>query len=516
MPRTMIGLDNAGYGCIKIMKNNADNPYTTPDSERWKFMYNSKFAITMNLAAMERINTFPGTGSSTLYYPAGSNASNYTSAAIGDGTTGRRWAHKKEFFTNLRYRIPMFDIKAKRGTSGRYNQTMVHWTDNGKYYNGQGGFYYSGGGYQQAWLSGTNSSDFANIFGSFDSGTINWITTTSPDSFNRFLTRDRTLVVWNLPGDSTAMDEAPVLAPNGNKVITINPTGFRVAKPGYNVDVATVAQMALDSTARLPVKVIAAGDVALPSGVSYIDLGFTIPDMIAMDVHFYTGSTIMYPTVPNLFDFGAEYWFDGTRIGFDATTSMRARYIVYLNDNSPPTPGSNKVWRTFWDGSRDVVQFLRAGAADPPAWADIIVDTRWPAIQILAQGTIPVTNGNGVAYDIPFDGTGMFPMVKYVTEHGAGQGGSANGPEGLEAIWTAWTKLYRPPFVKRLKYSNGAQSHAGESTYCELTANNARFWTFAGNVGDNWNRADSPGTWRTRSAYNPLNIRYYVFGIPQP
>lgn len=516
MPRTMIGLDSAGYGCVKIMRNNADDPYTTPDSDVYKFLYNSKTAITMNLANMVRINTFPA--GSTNYYPPGSTTANFTSAAVSDTGSGKRWCHKKEFFTSLRYRIPMFDVKQRKGSTIRYNQMMVHWEDSGAYYTGQGGYYYSGGGYQIAWLSGTNSSGFANIFGAWDSGIMTWITTTNPDGDNRFLSRDKTVVVWNLPGDSTAIDDAPILAPNGNKAIQIDSTGFRVAKPGYNVDSATVAQMALDSTQRLPVKVIAAGDIALPSGTSFIDLGFAIPDMIAMDVHFYTGSTIMYPTVPNLFDFGAEYWFDGNRIYFDASTAMRARYMVYLNDNSPSTGGPNQVWKTFNDGTRDVVQFLRAGAADPPAWADIIVDTRWPAVQILAQGTISVPSGNGVATDIAFNGTGMFPMVKYITTHGAG-GGGGSGTVGLETLWTNWTNAYRPAFVKRLKYSynpgSGAQTHAGESTYCELTANNARFWTFRGNVGNYYNRADSPGNWRTVGAYNPLEIRYYIFGIPQ-
>lgn len=81
--------------------------------------------------------------------------------------------------------------------------------------------------------------------------------------------------------------------------------------------------------------------------------------------------------------------------------------MLYLEDNSAPTSGSYKVWRQFNDGTQDVVQFLRPGAANPPSWADIIIDTRWPAVQILAEGYFTVNSGNDVITDVPFDGAGM-------------------------------------------------------------------------------------------------------------
>ncbi len=519
MVRTMLGIDSTGAACIKMMKSNADDPRTTPDSERWKFLYNSKFSITMNLADMQRVNQIsrPGLNDSgaNYYYPPGSNNGNFVYAESSGGGSSH-WCYKKEHFPTLRYDVPLFDIKAKKGEgSNRYNQQMVFWFDSYDYYNGQGGFYVAGNYQQLGWVTGTNSSFFNNIFGAWASGIIIQITRFDTiDGFNRFLSRDRTLVVWNLPGNNAPVDEAPALAPNGSKTIKISSTEFKATRPGYPVDTATPAQIAFDIGAKLPVKVIRSGDIALPAGVSYFDVGFQIPEMVALDVHFYNSATIMYPCNPQLNNFGAEYWFDGTRIGFDASTGMRARFMLYLEDNSPPTSGSNKVLRQFNDGAQDVVQILRPGSADPPGWADIVIDSRWPQVQILAQGWIDTVAGNGVAYDIPFDGTGMFPMVKYITTHGAGRGGSA-APGGLNQLLTSWTNVYRLPFVKRLKYTApGNQSHAGESTYCELTQNNARFWTFAGNVGDYYNRRDSPGSWRTEGATPPLGIRYYIFGIP--
>ncbi|WQO65071.1 hypothetical protein U8C40_18550 [Sinorhizobium medicae] len=504
MVRTMIGPDSTGAGCIKITKNNADNPRTTPDSQRSKFLYNSKFTIQASVADMEKCNQVsrPGSLDSAQYYyhPSGSNSSNYQKAE-GSGGGSSTWLYRNSAFPTLRYNVPLFDWKQKKGGgSNRYNQMMVHWKDSGKYYQGRGGYYEVGNARQGGWLK--DYDGVVSQYGSMAYGTYADITVNDDiDAFNKFQSRDKRLVVWNLPGDSTAVDEALALAPNGKKTFKISPSFMKIAKPGYDVETATAAQLAFDST-RIPVKVIKAADIALPSGVSYYETGITLPDMVALDVHFYSGSTIMYPTNPADLDFGAEYWFDGSRIYFDASQSMRARFMLYLEDNSAPTSGSYKVWRQFDDGTQDVVQFLRPGAANPPSWADIIIDTRWPAVQILAEGYFTVNSGNDVITDVPFDGAGMFPMVKYITTHGAGSRSNLG----------SWANIYKLPFIKRLKYTYSGQSHAGESSYCELTANNARFHTFRGNVGDYYQ--DDSLDWQTDGAYPPVGIRYFIFGIP--
>ncbi|USJ24735.1 hypothetical protein [Ensifer adhaerens] len=511
MVRTMIGIDSTGAACIKIMKNDADNPRTTPDSDRRKFLYNSKFSVQANIADMELCNQIsrPGLNDSAQYYyhPAGANSSNYQKCE-GSGSGKSDWHYRNSAFPTLRYNVPLFDWKAKKGNgSNRFNQQMVAWTDSGAYYHGQGGFYEVGNARQIGWMQGFTGS--VSQYGTMAYGTVAQITRFDTiDDFNKFQSRDKRLVVWNLPGNSDALDEAPPLAPNGTKTIRISSQAMKIAKPGYNVDTATVQQLAFDST-RLPVKVIAAGDIALPSGVSFYETGIALPDMIALDVHFYTGSVINYPSSPVNLDFGAEYWFDGTKIYFDATQAMRARFMLYLEDNSAPTGGSNKVLRQFTEAGVDVVQFLRPGSANPPSWADIIIDSRWPQVQILAEGYFNVAAGNDVTVDVPFDGNGMFPLVKYITAHGSG----GNQTLGF-TVFGSWQAMYRLPFIKRLKYIYNGQAHAGESTYCELTANNARFHTFRGNVGDYYNRDDSPGTWRTEGAYPPTGIRYYIFGIP--
>ncbi|QRY68206.1 hypothetical protein JVX98_07930 [Ensifer sp. PDNC004] len=513
MARWRIGNDYTGSAAVKVMKNNADDPYSTPDSERWKFLYNSKLP-KVNIADMELCNVIsrPGLNDGAVYnyHPAGSNSSNYQKCE-GSGGGMSEWFYRNSAFPTLRYNVPLFDWKAKKGGgSNRYNQQMVHWTDSGSYYRGQGGFYAVGNYAQVGWVEGFTGS--VSQYGSMAYGALTRITARDTiDAFNKFLSRDKRLIVWNLPGNNVPLDEAAPLAPNGTKTFKITPQALVIAKPGFHVDTATPAQLAID-TSRIPVKVIAAADIALPAGISFYETGIPLPDMVALDVHFYNGSVINYPSSPVDLDFGAEYWFDGTKIYFAASQAMRARFFLYLEDNSPPTSGGNRVWRTFTENGVAVFQLLRPGSANPPNWNDIYVDTRWPQVQILAEGYFNVAAGNDVIVDVAFDGTGMFPMVKYLTAHGGGSyqtlGFTVSG---------SWNAMYRLPFVKRLKYIyNGNQYHAGESTYCELTANNARFHTFAGNVGDYYNRGDSPGNWRTSGAYAPSGIRYYIFGIPQP
>lgn len=509
MPRTLIGNDSSGSGCIKIMKDLADNPYSTADSLRYKFLYNSKNNVQANLVDIQVVNVLFATGAGWIFYPAGSNSSTFTSMGSGYAA-GTIWAYKNEYFPSLRYSVPLFDIKFKMAGGVVYNQQMTQWQDKFDYYNGQGGSYKTGNGELFGWATGVNMSAFGGA--TMPNGGIfaNITGNDGQTAFNKFLSRDKRIVTWNLPGNNVAVG-SPSLPPNGSKTLVIKSDQFKIAKPGYNVDTATGAQVAFDAS-NIPVKVLRSGDIALPAGVSYYETGVTLPDTVALDVHFYDGATITYPNNPKSVDFGATYWFDGSRIGFNATASMRARFMLYMEDNTPPANGSNKVFRQFNDGTQDVVQFLRPGSSDPPTWADIIVDSRYPAVQILAEGYFTVPVGNGALTDIPFDGNGMFPMVKYVTEHGAGNGASV----GHNNVPISWTGMFRLPFLKVLKYvAPGGQSHAGESSYCQLTANNARFVTFRGNVGDYYNRQDSPGTWATSGAYAPIGIRYYIFGIPQ-
>ncbi|MDX0218607.1 hypothetical protein GOC40_11455 [Sinorhizobium meliloti] len=501
MTRTMIGRDSTGAGCVKIMKNDADDPRTTPDSQRSKFLYNSKYALNASIAHIEVINS-GFSGSTYQYFPAGSNSSNYQKA-LGQGGGEAWWFFRNSAFPKMKYNMPLFDVKATRTNTGRFNQQRIQRRYSGKYYNDQGGYFFMGNWAQEPWVK-----DFSGVvsqYGSFPYGTFAHITTsTLDDAYNRFQSRDKRLIVWNLPGNEEPSLEAPALAPNGAKNIIIRSDKMVIAKPGYNAETATEWQVAFDSR-RVPVKVIAAADIAIPAGESFYETGITLPNTIALDVHFYTGSTIYYPWTPNLGDgVGADYWFSGSRIYFNASGAMRARFMLYLDAGDSPTSGSNRVLREFTEGGQDVVQLLRPGSANPPSWADIVIDTRWPCVQIIAEGYFNVAVGSPLETVINFDAAGMFPMVKYMTKHGGGS----------EQNFGSWQEAIKLPSVRQRVYSSNSNFECGDSSHCRLTQTSATFVTNRGQPGDYYNDADDPGTWRTDGADNVLGIRYYILGIP--
>lgn len=501
MTRTMIGRDSTGAGCVKIMKNDADDPRTTPDSQRSKFLYNSKYALNASIAHIEVINS-GFSGSTYQYFPAGSTSSNYQKA-LGQGGGEAWWFFRNSAFPKMKYNMPLFDVKATRTNTGRFNQQRIQRRYSGKYYNDQGGYFFMGNWAQEPWVK--NFSGVVSQYGSFPYGTFAHITTsTLDDAYNRFQSRDKRLIVWNLPGNEDPSLEAPALAPNGAKNIIIRSDKMVIAKPGYNAETATEWQVAFDSR-RVPVKVIAAADIAIPAGESFYETGMTLPNTIALDVHFYTGSTIYYPWTPNLGDgVGADYWFSGSRIYFNASGAMRARFMLYLDAGDSPTSGSNRVLREFTEGGQDVVQFLRPGSANPPSWADIVIDTRWPCVQIIAEGYFNVAVGSPLETVINFEAAGMFPMVKYMTKHGGGS----------EQNFGSWQEAIKLPSVRQRIYSSNSNFECGDSSHCRLTQTSATFVTNRGQPGDYYNDADDPGTWRTDGADNVLGIRYYILGIP--
>ncbi|MDW9630369.1 hypothetical protein GOA75_10800 [Sinorhizobium meliloti] len=501
MTRTMIGRDSTGAGCVKIMKNDADDPRTTPDSQRSKFLYNSKYVLNASIAHIEVINS-GFSGSTYQYFPAGSNSSNYQKA-LGQGGGEAWWFFRNSAFPKMKYNMPLFDVKATRTNTGRFNQQRIQRRYSGKYYNDQGGYFFMGNWAQEPWVK--NFSGVVSQYGSFPYGTFAHITiSTLDDAYNRFQSRDKRLIVWNLPGNEDPSLEAPALAPNGAKNIIIRSDKMVIAKPGYNAETATEWQVAFDSR-RVPVKVIAAADIAIPAGESFYETGITLPNTIALDVHFYTGSTIYYPWTPNLGDgVGADYWFSGSRIYFNASGAMRARFMLYLDAGDSPTSGSNRVLREFTEDGHDVVQFLRPGSANPPSWADIVIDTRWPCVQIIAEGYFNVAVGSPLETVINFDAAGMFPMVKYMTKHGGGS----------EQNFGSWQEAIKLPSVRQRVYSTNSNFECGDSSHCRLTQTSATFVTNRGQPGDYYNDADDPGTWRTDGADNVLGIRYYILGIP--
>ncbi len=307
MARALIGVDSTGAGCLKIMRDNAHDPRTTPDSERWKFAYNSKLSVQCQIVTVEQCNYSSG---GPYYTPAGSESNYQRLVWSNSGSQDARHIFRKSYFPALRYDYPIYDVKWINKDSGRFTQGNVSLERPGGYGN-FGGVFATGMRKELGWADWT-AQDYGGTIGL----AVQVQTDYSNASGNLSIDKNhyKRLVVWNLPGDNAALVDAPAQSPlSGQMAVQITQNYCRIAKPGYDVRSASALQLAYDSTNR-PAKVIAAADIEIPSGDSQYDCGFPLPQNVVADVHFYTGGAIYYRPIPAI-------WPLAPTIGFLAARS---------------------------------------------------------------------------------------------------------------------------------------------------------------------------------------------------
>lgn len=502
--RTMIGLDGTGAACVKIMADAAYNPYTTPDSDYAKFSFNSKDAGIFRYAGSD-IGT--NMGNTTVYYPSGSGAG-YYKLNYGFLSSYNFVAWTRDYFPALDYALPVHDMK--RVIGGWVQGPLVSAKNYG--FQNRAGEVAQWQAQEGGWMTGFTNTGSSPI----SSSKANLVGTKPSDSTWPLDVGDRQLVVWNLPGDETSLLSPPLAPVPGQMTVQITKDFCRVSKPGYDVRTATKQQLSFDSVNR-PLKVIYAADISVPSGTTSLDMtpylaGISVTGSLLADISAYSGSVVYYPTSPlaTTDNFGIQYYVSGVTVVLNNPYGgCRARVVVFASDNSAPTAGSNKVLRQFNDGTQDVVQFLRPGAGATPTLADVIIDSRWPTLRVIKEGVISLSGGSGVQYAVPFDSTGLFPIVKYMTIHGGGANAQFGG---------SFSKRVRSPFTKLIYATGAGPTTSGDTTYCRLTSSEARFYSFIGNpqAYTSSSSGTSPG-YSIGTSYDsnpPYAIRYFILGIP--
>ena len=508
MTATMFGEDYAGIQSLKITKGDLD-PVTTPDDTLGAFLFNSKDTIQTRLNKFEITSRDASNG----VFPVGASTANFQRYRY----YYSQWYiyhYQRSFFPGLDFNIPLTDFVVKHPTSGFYLKGRH---DNYVYDANQNTdvaycrLQYPGSRYAEAgwkldyrtsvasWDGAMSSTPypallhFANVDG--NDGVVAFIPNTYTD-----------VVVWNLPGNNEPLP-APLPAQSGQKSVTINNNGLRIAKPGYDVDIATDAQLAVSSNMR-PTKIIAADDIAIPAGDSEYPLSVTIPENSICDVQYYTGAELVYPALPRQTPVGANWRLLPDRIQFQNNgIACRARFVIIVNDQVSQTVGDNEVFRQFEVNGENVVQFLRPGAGDPPAFSDIVIDSRWPALRILKEGYFEVGTGPQIT-NVPIDTQGYFPFIKFMVTTAGRTTGTVESYSGC----------VRPPTVSMSRLSSSAGwFETGDTTYAKVTADNVAFHTFRGRVKYYYWIYNSSSGWRLVTVYpdEVLGIRYYIFGIPK-
>lgn len=507
--KCLIGLDSTGTGCVKITKGTLD-PVTTPDSQASAFYYNSKWS--KDIVANAVVNPdFASSG----YLEGGSSSDTATHIVTKQNfVDSNRHVYRKAHFVDLDYDMPLIDLNDINYATGRFQTNRIIRSTLGVENRGNVWAITSRG----SWKSGYNAiltyysgpgSNPTNIGFGMDFVTNFYV----PDGYPY---GDRkTVTVWNLPGNNTDIIDGAERDPiSGQPAVLINSSGCKVAKPGFNVNTATRTQLAFDSSKRPP-KILAADDILLPAGATTeYETGFTLPAGCVIDAAFYSSgsSFVFYPCDPQNEEFGAEQWISGSKVMFyNPNGACRARFMVISPPDASPTSGTNSVLRQFTSGGENVVQFLRPGAGSDPSFGDIVLDSRWPCLQILAEGYIGVADGAN-QYPISIGTSGLFPIVKFMTVHGSGS--DVNG--------STWTGEIRTPRVSRnaiRKIQQGVTNYitGGDTCYARVSSSEVRFFTFKGNpINQRYTSTGDVDNDRITYAYDPapiIGIRYYVMGI---
>jgi hypothetical protein len=502
MTKTLIGLDYTGTACVKVTKGSYD-PVSTPDGDIAKFLYSSKWAADCKIAAL-----FRGLPQGAGYYPSPQNWNYYISYGHpppAGNTTVELNIIQKSYFPDLLYDYPLHIVKSYDANG--YDITNRVWT-------------YGLSGYRNTNIWETANGSSRNLgwvspgstFGVLAAGGA-WTTVTATQtaiaSAQNFTPSSQiTLAVFNLPGDDAPIQNGDERAPiAGQPQIIINSSTLKVSKPGFDVTTATGTQVAFDS-ANTPSKIIAANDIAVPTGTSYYETGYYLSLETLIDCHFYEGGAIYYPRQPVGFALPAVFRKSGTAIEFlNPGPPCRARFLIYASGKTDQTYGQNDVLRQFTDGGgNNVVQFLRPGASANPSFADIVIDSRWPVVKIVKQGYFNVPDGAAES-TISYDASGMFVFMRWCTLHGGGSSGN-----GVNR-WT-WSKFVRPPEFTLWSTDNGPVSVGGNTTICRYDNSSATFYSYRGLPKYQRYPNSTPETVYDTAPI--IGIRYYVFGVAIP
>lgn len=497
MTRLRTGYKPSVGPILKIMKNDADDPFTTSNADHAKFIFNSETSKLSYLLGIHKF-VFGGNG---VYNSNG-------------GT---------QFVPNVYNITPHYRVEAFR-TGGNHRESHI--------FNPQGhyGLSYApltetrwrttansriAGNVQvpspsTTWFNNQPYEDNAVVNYSFESSPI-W--TMANPNFEGYLS------VWELPAGNVAYTLPSGTPVAGQHVITIRPSRAALARPGYSLASTNPQHYVFDSN-RVPAKILAAGEVSLPANGSadvIINAAFrplssyTYVDALTR----FAGQTLLHPaTLPYNFNWRAEgptfdYQVMPDRVRFFSTgPAVVVRYLIGADDDQGNSAGSGRVVRA--GDSPGFIQICRPNAAVPPNLKDILVDSRLPYLPIVADGWIPRSSiniatddaalGTHRSADISWTNNGFLPFLKFTY--------------GSAAPKT--TRFFLTPDP-----SNRSQTHSNTSIVGRLTDTTLRFYASPGAVttarwgGHDQGTPPNPPQYRETTATPPDGIRYYVFALPQ-
>jgi len=315
---------------------------------------------------------------------------------------------------------------------------------------------------------------------------------------------------WDLPAQMNVPLPFPNAAPvPGQEVVRISGQEVKVARRGFTVDTTNPRGLMINSN-KAPMMCIMMDETPIipAGGTLYRPNRASVslhPTMFLDAILRYDGWQYSIPPVdPTVSRSGREcrfyYKIDANGITFynEGDYAVGCKYMVYATSTEGLTSGGNQVMRRVFND----VQVKMPGSNDAnPSSNDILLDTRFPSVRILDEGTISINSFSAANSLDPLFGThaaivnfpnpsGMFIFPKVI----------GNWP-GMMA--QGYYRSLRPGNVVSWRTSNYCMTTVVEPTRMIIHLSPGAPTDVLANNGWQYTMPD------------PLGVRYYVFGATQ-
>ncbi|MGO4831986.1 hypothetical protein AB4144_06755 [Rhizobiaceae sp. 2RAB30] len=552
MTRLFIGWKSGVGGVVKIMANDADNPLTTPNTDWWKFKFNSETAaigysetVSPDGSQLLPSNGYTwnaGVGGADVYYyyPAGSTVSTAKWIAMTREFTGRYYLFQN-LFPNRLWPVShrtFFPFVMQFTTSTTLTPYMERYTFRRQNYPSSSDSYvisttatpadricnyWNGSAWSWAVVDERDSNSVQTgtdaAASLVRSGQVGQAFEAIPFSNGPYsnaspwTVNPRTFAAYTvaLPVNNV---NYPTVAPgtpvSGQKMVRIERTLVKMSKPGYNVDTATDDQCIFNSD-KLPMKIMKTGVVNIAAGATLsIPMGRTLAGTTFVDYQTSRVSTQAWvPPLPE--DWSSEIWtqyrFSGTNLVLwnRAALAVWVRYIVMAQDDLAPSVGTAKILdANFGTGT---ITLRRPGSAGT-RFADTILDSDLTYMPIIANDYLGI--GSSTVTDDTRVGNRMWTVTW-------ANPGNAFTPYLMMRLHVRnrannAIQMYMPPFAKKMEqYSAYAASTfiaSVEQTRARIYCNNNA------TAPEDARRITPPAYTIDYWDWEPIGLRYYVFALP--
>lgn len=348
---------------------------------------------------------------------------------------------------------------------------------------------------------------------------------------------DIQLFVYNIPMNNAEMIAASGTPTPGQKVLKINATEAKMARPGFDVETASDDELIFGGEWE-PARVIMAGSVSLAAGASQL-VAAPITLSLSTLVKMFMADTLSDGTESLLphhlglnygssnrnktLNISATIASDGSGVTFTNSSNIPVgvRYMVMHMDANPPSVG---LGSKILERGEDFVRLLRPTAGASLKYADTIFDTRFAFPRLVTEGWVPSGDFFFSSGEIGEGERGLFGRHKATVTWSndgtwkpyplwfAERTASGSGNDQFHKRWTGWG-------VKEIPAQDGVGSMARSGALARLKDtqitfyinNNEREAIWYHNPGGfGCQTQDRPGS----SSDNVVGIRYYIFAIP--